>query len=140
MSLSVALPRTKLLIDGDWCDADNGDRFTTLNPATEEVIAEVAQAGTVDAAAAVAAARRALTGPWGAMTGAQRGRATNRLAEILRQRFEEVVLLESLDAGKPLAATRRQDVANAIDTLEHYAGWADKLSGDVIPVRSYQPP
>jgi len=58
------------------------------------------------------------------------------LAEILRQRFEEVVLLESLDAGKPLAATRRQDVANAIDTLEHYAGWADKLSGDVIPVRS----
>ena len=58
------------------------------------------------------------------------------MAEILRQRFEEVVLLESLDAGKPLAATRRQDVANAIDTLEHYAGWADKLSGDVIPVRS----
>lgn len=77
MSLSVPLPRTKLLIDGDWSDADNGDRFTTLNPATEEVIAEVAQAGTVDADAAVDAARRALTGPWGTMTGAQRGRAIN---------------------------------------------------------------
>ncbi len=136
MSLSVVLPRTKLLIDGDWADAQTGNQFTTFNPATEEVLAQVAQAGAADVDAAVAAARRALNGPWGAMTGAQRGRVLNRLAEILRQRFEEVVLLESLDGGKPLAATRRQDVANAIDTLEHYAGWADKLSGDVIPVRA----
>ncbi len=136
MSLSVVLPRTKLLIDGEWADAQTGNQFTTFNPATEEVLAQVAQAGAADVDAAVAAARRALNGPWGAMTGAQRGRVLNRLAELLRQRFEEVVLLESLDGGKPLAATRRQDVANAIDTLEHYAGWADKLSGDVIPVRA----
>lgn len=56
MSLSVALPRTKLLIDGDWSDADNGDRFTTLNPATEEVIAEVADAGIEDAMHAIRSA------------------------------------------------------------------------------------
>jgi len=136
MTLPAILPRTKLLIGGDWADAQGGERFATLNPATEETIAEVARGGAADVDAAVAIARQALAGPWGAMTGAQRGRILNRLAEILRQRFEEIVLLESIDAGKPLAATRRQDVANAIDTLEHFAGWADKLAGDVIPVRA----
>ncbi len=136
MPSSLAQPRTKLLIAGDWADAQDGARFATLNPADGETIAEVARGGAADVDAAVAAARQALSGPWGAMTGAQRGRILNRMAGILRDRFEEIVLLESVDGGKPLAATRRQDITNAIDTLEHYAGWADKLSGDVIPVRN----
>jgi len=69
------------------------------------------------------------------MTGAERGRILHRLAGILRERFEEIVRLESMDGGKPIAATRRMDMPAAIDCLEYYAGWADKISGDVIPAR-----
>jgi len=133
----LVLPRTQLLIEGDWGDATDRKRFETLNPASEVRIAEVAQGSAADVDAAVAAARRALeTGPWPQMSGAQRGRILNRLAALLREREDELVLLESVDAGKPLAATRRQDVAASIDCLEHYAGWADKLAGEVIPVRN----
>lgn len=133
---NAEIPNTKLLIGGDWGDAQDGARLVTLNPATEDAIAEVASAGIADVDVAVRAARTALSGPWGAMSGSQRGQIMNRIADILRDRFEEIVVLESIDAGKPLAATRRQDIANAIDTLQHFAGWADKLSGDVIPVRA----
>jgi aldehyde dehydrogenase (NAD+) len=129
-------PRTDLLIGGEWGRASSGKTFTTLNPATEETIAEVAEAGAADIDAAVAAARRALKhGAWPAMTGAQRGRILNRLAAILRERTDELVQLESLDGGKPFAATRRMDIPAAIDCLEYYAGWADKIAGDVIPAR-----
>jgi hypothetical protein len=65
----------------------------------------------------------------------ERGRILNRMAALLRERFDEIVELESLDAGKPISATRRQDVPAAIDCLEYYAGWADKLAGEVVPVR-----
>lgn len=131
-----ALPPTGLLIDGDVGDAASGRRIATINPATEEVIAEVAAADVADADAAVAAARRALVaGPWAMMSGADRGRILHRLAGLLRERFEEIALLESLDAGKPISATRRFDVPAAIDCLEHYAGWADKLNGEVVPAR-----
>src|SRR5690554_6032221 len=79
--------------------------------------------------------RRGRSGPWSVMTGAERGRLLYRLASILRARTDEVAALESLDAGKPLAATRRVDIPAAIDCLEYYAGWADKLSGEVVPTR-----
>lgn len=127
---------SQLLIGGEWGEAVDGKRFPTLNPATEEVLAEVSEAGAADIDAAVAAARNALVrGTWPAMTGADRGRILYRLAAILRDRAEEVVLLESIDAGKPLAATRRTDLPAAIDCLEHYAGWADKIAGEVVPAR-----
>jgi aldehyde dehydrogenase (NAD+) len=133
----ITLPKTQLLIDGDWGEAADRKRFTTINPATEAPIAEVALGGAADIDVAVRAAKRALdSGPWSKMTGAERGRVLYRLASIFRERMDEVVLLESLDAGKPLAATKRQDVSAAIDTLEHFAGWADKLAGEVIPVRN----
>jgi aldehyde dehydrogenase (NAD+) len=132
----IALPKTQLLIVGEWGDATGGKRFTTVNPANETPITEVALGGAADIDAAVTAARRALeTGKWASMTGAERGRILNRLAGIFRERMDEIVLLEGLDAGKPLQSTRRQDVAAAIDTLEHFAGWADKLAGEVIPIR-----
>jgi acyl-CoA reductase-like NAD-dependent aldehyde dehydrogenase len=132
----LALPRTQLLIGGVWGDAAGCRRFATINPATEETIAEVSQATAADIDAAVGAARQALRrGPWPATTGSQRGRILNRLAAILRERAEEVVLLESVDAGKPVAATRRMDLPAAIDCLEYYAGWADKITGEVVPTR-----
>ena len=129
-------PQTQLLIGGKWGNAVGSKRFATLNPATEEIIAEVAEAGAADIDAAVAAARRALrAGAWPAMSGAQRGRILNRLAALLRERAEELVQLESIDGGKPFAATRRMDIPAAIDCLEYYAGWADKIAGEVIPAR-----
>ena len=129
------LPQTQLLIGGEWGEGAQGrKRFATIDPATEEVIAEVSEATAADIDAAVGAARQALKrGAWPAMTGADRGRILNRIAAILRERFEEIVLIESLDAGKPLAATRRMDMRAAIDCLEYYAGWADKIAGEVMP-------
>src|SRR5438270_9929874 len=99
----ITLPKTQLLIDGDWSDAADGKRFTTINPATEAPIADVALGGAADIEVAVQAAKRALdSGLWPKMTGAERGRILYRLAGILRERMDEIVLLESLDAGKPL--------------------------------------
>lgn len=130
------IPHTQLLIDGEWRPAKSGKTFATLNPATEAVIAEVAQADAADIDEAVAAARRALeSGPWATMLGIERARILNRLAEALRANVEEVVWLESLDGGKPVAATRRMDLPAAIDCLEYYAGWADKIAGEVVPTR-----
>jgi aldehyde dehydrogenase (NAD+) len=126
----------RLLIGGEWCEAASGKRFATLNPANEQVLAEVSEADVPEIDAAVTAARDALwRGAWPAMTGAERGRVLHRLAGILRERSEEAALLESIDAGKPLAATRRMDVPAAIDCLEYYAGWADKIAGEVVPAR-----
>ena len=130
------LPPVELLIDGEWREAKTGKRFETRNPATGEIITTVAEAGRTDVHDAVMAARRAFeTGPWATMPGIDRGRILYRIAQMLRDRFEEFVALESLDAGKPLRATRRQDLPAVIDCFEYYAGWADKLKGDVIPVR-----
>jgi aldehyde dehydrogenase (NAD+) len=127
---------TRLLIGGEWCEAANGKRFATLNPATEEALLEISEAGAAEVDAAVDAAQAALRkGPWATMTGAERGRILHRLAALMRERSEELVLLESIDAGKPLAATRRMDLPAAIDCLEYYAGWADKITGEVVPTR-----
>lgn len=132
----VALPPLDLLIHGEFRPAQAGSRFATINPATEEVIAEVAEAGPADIDAAIRSAREALErGPWPRMTGIERGRVLYTLAGILRDRLEEIVALECLDTGKPLAATRRADLPAAIDCLEYYAGWADKITGEVIPAR-----
>jgi acyl-CoA reductase-like NAD-dependent aldehyde dehydrogenase len=133
---AILLPPTRLFIGGEWGEAARSSRFATINPATEEVIAEVSEGTAADIDAAVGAARQALRrGPWPAMSGAERGRILRRLAAIMRERMEELVVLESVDGGKPFGATRRMDVPAAIDCLEYYAGWADKITGEVVPVR-----
>ena len=133
---TAVLPPTQMLIEGRWRDASGKARFTTIDPATESPIAEVARADADAVDEAVDAARRALEkNPWALMTGAQRGRILSRLAAIIRERFEEILLIESLDGGKPYAATRRMDLPAAVDCLEYYAGWADKIAGDVVPAR-----
>jgi aldehyde dehydrogenase (NAD+) len=133
---AVKAMQTKLLIDGAWVPASSGRSFATLNPATEDRLAEIAEAGRTDVDIAVASARQALTdAKWARMGGAERGRILNRMAALIRARFDEIVELESVDGGKPVSATRRQDIPAAIDCLEYYAGWADKLVGEVIPTR-----
>jgi aldehyde dehydrogenase (NAD+) len=133
---TIALPPTRLLIGGEWGESARRKRFATINPATEETIAEVSEATASDIDAAVVAARQALRrGPWPAMTGAERGRILRRIAAIMQDRMEELVRIESLDGGKPVTATCRMDLPAAIDCLEYYAGWADKIAGEVVPAR-----
>jgi len=125
-----------LLIDGQRVPAASGRYFETRDPSTEEVIALVAEADAADVDAAVRSARAAFEGTWGQMRPADRGLALLRLAEFVRRDQEELVELESLDSGKPVSAVRRQDLPAVIDTLIYYAGWADKISGQVIPART----
>jgi len=125
----------QLLIDGRQVASLSGRTFNSLNPATERVIAAIAEGNEADVDLAVAAARRAFEGPWRTMRAAERGHILLKWAELLKRHADEIVELESLDAGKPIAAVLRQDFPAAIDTLTYYAGWADKISGDVVSTR-----
>ncbi|WP_298377734.1 aldehyde dehydrogenase family protein [uncultured Bradyrhizobium sp.] len=124
-----------LLIDGARVRSLSGKTFKSLNPATEQVIATIAEGNEHDVDRAVAAARRAFEGPWRTMRAAERGHILLKWAELLKQHADEIAALESLDAGKPISAVLRQDFPAAIDTLTYYAGWADKISGDVVSTR-----
>ncbi|WP_315838728.1 aldehyde dehydrogenase family protein [Bradyrhizobium prioriisuperbiae] len=132
---TAAIPHKQLLIDGQHVESVSGRSFKTLNPATEQVIATISEGNEVDVDRAVAAARRAFEGPWSTMRAAERGHILFRLADLMKQHADELAELESRDAGKPIAAVLRQDLPSAIDTLTYYAGWADKISGDVVSTR-----
>jgi acyl-CoA reductase-like NAD-dependent aldehyde dehydrogenase len=107
-----------------------------VNPATEETIAEVAAASREDVDAAVAAARAALDGPWGQMAPRERGRLLWALGERMRARIDEIAKLETLHNGKPITESRHIEVPMAIDCLQYFAGWADKIHGETIPVKA----
>jgi len=130
--------QTKLLIDGQWRDSLSGKTFKTLNPATEEVITEIAEGGAEDIDLAVKAARKAFDdhrGPWRKMDARDRGRLMNRLADLIEENAEELSELESLDNGKPISESRNVDLPLVIDCFRYYAGWADKVHGQTIPIR-----
>lgn len=128
------LKRYELLIGGESVPPSGGTYSTDLDPATEKPIAQVAQGSAADVDHAVQAARAALK-PWNAIRAAERGRILMRFAELLRQNEEELAAVESLDCGKPIAGVQRQDVPAAIDTVAYYAGWCDKINGQVVPAR-----
>src|SRR5450631_2847881 len=134
MDQKVDLKHYELFIDGKHIAPTTGEYTIDLDPATEEPIAEVAQGGKADVDKAVNSARAALK-VWSAVRAAERGRILHRAATLLEQHQDELIEIESLDAGKPLAAVRRQDMAAVIDTLRYYAGWCDKITGQVIPAR-----
>lgn len=135
MNDNKKVPQYELLIDGKWVTPESGQYSTILNPATEEVIAHVAAGSEKDVDTAAKAARAALK-VWNGITAAERGRILNRLADLLEKNQEELIMLESMNAGKPIASVRRQDMPAAIDTLRYYAGWTDKIIGQVIPART----
>ena len=135
MNDMTALSMQDLLIDGRRVKPLSGRYFNTVNPATEQVIAQVAEAGVEDVDVAVRSARKALDGEWGHMKASDRGRLLLKLADLIKRDEEELVMLESLDSGKPVSAIRRQDLPAVIDTLVYYAGMADKINGQVIPAR-----
>ncbi|MFV2017203.1 aldehyde dehydrogenase family protein [Micromonospora sp. LOL_023] len=116
-----------LFIDGDFVDPTDGGALKTVNPATEEVLAEVAEAGTGDVDRAVAAARAAYQRVWGPMSGRDRAKYLFRIARALAERSRELAVLESLDNGKPIRESRDVDLPLAAAHFFYYAGWADKL-------------
>src|SRR5688572_6817857 len=116
-----------LFINGDFVEGRDGGFRKTVNPATEEVLAEVTEAGAEDVDAAVAAARAAFDGDWGRMRGADRAKYLYRLARIIQERARELAVLESLDNGKPIRESRDVDVPLVAAHFFYYAGWADKL-------------
>jgi aldehyde dehydrogenase (NAD+) len=116
-----------LFINGDFVDGADGASRKTVNPATEEVLAEVVEAGAADVDAAVAAARTAFTEVWGPMRGADRGKYLYRIARIIQERARELAVLESIDNGKPIRESRDVDIPLVAAHFFYYAGWADKL-------------
>jgi aldehyde dehydrogenase (NAD+) len=124
-----------LLVDGERVPPASGRYFTTVNPATEQPVASVAEADAEDVDRAVRSSRAAFEGSWAQMRAADRGRLLIKFAEVIREARDELVELESLDTGKPVSAIRRQDMPAVLDTLTYYAGLADKINGQVIPVR-----
>ena len=127
--------QTQLFIDGQWVPAKSGKTFTTVDPATEEPIADVAEGDSADVDAAVRAARKAFDeGPWPRMNARERGRLMHRLCDLIEAEIDDLATLESLDNGKPWADSRKIDIPLALECLRYYAGWADKIQGSTIPV------
>src|SRR4051794_15870298 len=128
--------QTKLLIDGKWRDSLSGRTFDTVNPATEEVIAQVAEGDAADIDLAVKAARKAFdSGPWRKTDARDRGHMMNRLADLIEANVDELAELETLDNGKPIGESRNADLPLVVDCFRYYAGWADKIHGQTVPIR-----
>ena len=119
--------RYDLWIDGQSSPPAANRYFPSINPATEETLSRVAEAGEEDVDRAVAAARKAYTGVWGSMEGAERSKYLYRLARMLQERSREFAVLETLDGGKPIRESRDVDLPLAAAHFFYYAGWADKL-------------
>ncbi len=130
------IKHTECFIDGKWRPSISGKTFETVNPATEEVICDVAEGDKADIDAAVKAARHALeSGPWSRMDARDRGKVMFRLADLIQEEFDELAALETFDNGKPIRESRAADLPLVIDCLRYYAGYADKIHGSTIPVR-----
>jgi aldehyde dehydrogenase (NAD+) len=119
--------RYDLYINGKWVKPSSGKYFATINPATEEVLAEVAHANEKDVDIAVAAARKAYTDVWSKLSGAERAKYIYRIARMMQERAREFAVIETLDGGKTIRESRDIDVPLACNHFFYYAGWADKL-------------
>ena len=129
----VSVKPGKLLIDGQWVDGSK--KFDTINPATEEVLAEITEASPADVDRAVEAARRAFedrNGPWRKLSASERGRLIWKLADLIEKNIEELAELETLDNGKPIFESRYVDMPMVIDVLRYYAGLATKIHGETV--------
>ena len=116
-----------LFINGKFAAPKSGKYFDTINPATEKVLAKVAEAGEADIDAAVKAARKAYDTVWSKLSGKERGKYIYRIARIIQERAREFAVVETLNGGKPIRESRDVDVPLAAAHFFYYAGWADKL-------------
>ena len=140
---SVSRPRVapgRLFIDGTWREATSGGRTDVLDPSTGEVVTTVAEADAADVDAAVRAAREAFDyGPWSRTPGRERARVLHRVADLVRERADEIVALESLDVGKPVTMCRNVDLETVAQQYEYYSALAQTLDGATrqIPIPSH---
>src|SRR6185437_2400470 len=141
MAVTQAIPITRhpyadgsykqMLIDGKWVDAASGKKFETLNPATGELLATVAEGDAEDINRAVAAARRAFEGPWSKVKPYERQNLLLKLADLVEKHFEELSQLDTLDMGAPISRTRGNRL-RVLGMLRYYAGQATALHGETI--------
>ncbi|WP_379970282.1 aldehyde dehydrogenase family protein [Ectobacillus sp. sgz5001026] len=126
----------RLYINGEWVHSVSEKTFETLNPATGETLAYVAEAGPEDIDLAVRAARQAFDhGPWSKMGTAERSHLIYKLADLMEEHKLELAQLETLDNGKPIRETSNADIPLAIEHFRYFAGWATKMVGQTIPVQ-----
>src|SRR5437763_11344617 len=126
----------KLLINGQWVEG-SGRAFDTINPATGEVLTQVAEATEKDIDQAVASARKAFedtSGPWRKMSASERGKVLWRVGDLIEKNIDELAELETLDNGKPIFESRYVDMPMVADVFRYYAGWATKITGDTINI------
>ncbi|NJR24610.1 MAG: aldehyde dehydrogenase family protein [Richelia sp. CSU_2_1] len=125
----------KLLIDGEWVNAASGKTFETIDPATENKLADIALGGVEDIDRAVTAARKALEqSPWSRMTPSERQRILHRLGDLILENADELAWLESLDNGKPVSVAKVADIPLTADLFHYMAAQIRVLTGDVVPV------
>ena len=125
--------RADCWINGQWVPAASGKRFPVENPATEEILAQVAAGDAADVDRAVQAARACFEGPWAALSPRHRGRLLIAAADILEKRLAEFAELETRQNGKLLFESKIE-IAMSAEVLRYFGGWADKISGDTLPV------
>src|SRR3954466_1676003 len=133
VATKVSVKPGKLLIDGRW--EDGSKKFATINPATEEVLTDIAEASAADVDRAVQAARRAFedrNGAWRKLSASERGRLIWKLADLVEKNIDELAELETLDNGKPIFESRYIDMPMIVDVFRYYAGWSTKILGDTI--------
>ena len=125
---------TKNLIGGKWRDAESGRTFDVFNPATGEVLAKVAAGAKADVEEAVAAARKAFNGPWSKFSARERGKLLFKLADLIEENADDLARLEVLNNGKPIREVLAADLPLVVSTFRYFAGWADKITGETIPL------
>ncbi len=128
----------ELFIDGKWVKPTSGKYFDTINPATEEKLASIAEANEKDVDKAVKAARKAYNEVWSKMPAKERAKYIYRIARLIQERAREFAVIETLDGGKPIRESRDIDVPLAAAHFFYYAGWADKLDY-AFPNKKMQP-
>src|SRR5437773_7525058 len=130
----VAAPVRKMLIDGKWVEAASGKTFETINPATGQVLARVAEGDKEDIDRAARAARRTFDdGRWARLNPGERQRLLLKIADLIDANGDELAQLETLDNGKPFTESRHVDIPAAAETFRYYAGWVTKIYGETNP-------
>src|SRR5438876_580682 len=130
----VSAPVRKMLIDGKWVEAASGKTFETINPATGQVLARVAEGDKEDIDRAARAARRTFDdGRWARLNPGERQRLLLKIADLIDANGDELAQLETLDNGKPFTESRHVDIPAAAETFRYYAGWVTKIYGETNP-------